>query len=616
MTPPLWIMRVRPFAEGLERSCVRQRGLTGVRFCATTSGAQQAPGGGTGVKRPRAMLVNGRAMATDILQEVRREVDLMREKNGTVPGLAVIMVGERRDSAKYVSMKQAVAESVGFSSFSSSFPASATHEDVLRCIQGYNQDPRCHGILLQLPVPPHLDPRGLLGAIKVEKDVECFNPTNAGRLTAWRRTVIAPCTPRGVMEMLLRLGVEVRGKHAVVLGESSVVGLPMCLMLNEARATVSMVHKDTPNPEDYVRRADILVAATGVPELVRPNWVKPGAVVVDVGINFVRDESRPEGFRVVGDVHPGVRMRASIVSPVPGGVGPMTVAMLMRNCVDMAFLHNRWDDIAGVLHQAHTVENARRMHSAIVDLSLVCKPRQTEKDTKFSASAGVRPEVTPEDESGAYLHQPHSKSMSRDTPPSHSSGGTPAPGPQKESSPGDMEDALLRQQSAQPHWTQPSPPPPPQVPKSDVLERAGEGISDAELLTIINDTERNAFGLLSFLELGSSHDRSLGARDVGELVDEKVGPCSEDTARHGCASGSGEREGGKGWGWDRRAQAGEYLESGEERSMRELDEWHQEAERAAERRGERVLPTSKGKELLAEHLESFAEGHEWWVRDR
>ncbi|CAM9279626.1 unnamed protein product [Ectocarpus fasciculatus] len=508
-----------------------------------------------GVKRTRAQLVNGRAMATEILDEVRREVELMRSKHNTVPGLAVIMVGERRDSAKYVSMKQAVAESIGFKSFSSVLPATATHRDVLDCIQLHNKDPRCHGILLQLPVPAHLDPRGLLGAIKVEKDVECFNPTNAGRMTAWRRTVIAPCTPLGVMEMLLRLGVEVRGKHAVVLGESSVVGLPMCLLLNEARATVSMVHKETPDPEDFTRRADIVVAATGVPELVRAGWVKRGAVVIDVGINFVRDDERPEGFRVVGDVHPDVREVASIVSPVPGGVGPMTIAMLMRNCANMAFLQSRWGAIAGALHPDLAAENARRMHAAIVDLA-------------WRGSGGDHPISGGEDGEGETEQGCSKKRGARDVEA-----------------------------------------------REEALERAGDSITDAELLTIINDSEKNAFGLLSFLELGSSHDRLLGAdaSSTGAGGGTRVGEGDRGVARRisrlgGAGQALGQASGGKPKG----CVGGEGLGSGEEGPMEALDEWHLEAERAAKEKGEAVLPRQGNPLLLEDELEGTAEGTGWW----
>lgn len=405
---------------------------------------------------------------------------------------------------------------------------------------------RCHGILLQLPVPGHLDPRRLLGAIKVEKDVECFNPTNAGRLTAWRRTVVAPCTPIGVMEMLIRLGVEVHRKHAVVLGESSVVGLPMCLLLNEARATVSMVHKETPNPEEYTRRADIVVAATGVPELVRASWVKPGAVVIDVGINFVRDDNRQEGFRVVGDVHPDVREVASIVSPVPGGVGPMTVAMLMRNCANMAFLQSRWGDIAGALNPELAAENARRTHSAIVDLAM-------------GVGGGIGMQAP--QEAGSELFGGEAKT------------GVAA---------GNADGAVR-----------------------EALERAGESISDAELLTIINDSEKNAYGLLSFLELGSSPDR---------LLDESAASlASGEGARTVAASvapglpGSPEIDDAKVRGAD----------SGEEGSMRYLDEWLLEAEKAARERGEKVMPQSKGEDLLVEgDLDAAPEGQEWWASAR
>ena len=414
---------------------------------------------------------------------------------------------------------------------------------------------RCHGILLQLPVPAHLDPRGLLGAIKVEKDVECFNPTNAGRMTAWRRTVIAPCTPLGVMEMLLRLGVEVRGKHAVVLGESSVVGLPMCLLLNEARATVSMVHKETPNPEDFTRRADIVVAATGVPELVRAGWVKRGAVVIDVGINFVRDDERPEGFRVVGDVHPDVREVAAIVSPVPGGVGPMTIAMLMRNCANMAFLQSRWGTIAGALHPDLAAENARRMHAAIVDLAW----RGSEEELSSRGGDG-------RDEEG-----------------------------------GRREGGLREVEVA----------------REKTLGRAGDSISDAELLTIINDSEKNAFGLLSFLELGSSH---VGAGAGAGLVEEEGEETSSrtmqplgDAGNRRCQVGSGESGGAGGGGGGGGGDGSEGLGSGEEGPMKALDEWHLEAERAAREKGEAVSPHSKGEALLLEEeLEGPVDGKDWW----
>ena len=401
---------------------------------------------------------------------------------------------------------------------------------------------RCHGILLQLPVPVHLDPRRLLGAIKVEKDVECFNPTNAGRMTAWRRTVIAPCTPLGVMEMLLRLGVNVRGKYAVVLGESSVVGLPMSLLLNEARATVSIVHKETPHPEEFTRRADVVVAATGVPELVRADWIKPGAVVVDVGINFVRDDSRPEGFRVVGDVHPDVREVASIVSPVPGGVGPMTVAMLMRNCANMAFLQSRWGHIAGALHPDLAAENARRMHSAILDLAMGDKNASSER------VAGVLGAI----EEGTGRSR-------------------------AEASAGEVEVTRA------------------------ALERAGESITEAELLTIISDSEKNAYGLLSFLELGSSHYR---LQDVLSGSDSRSGS-SLDRCRS-VMSPESPREG------EQSPYSGDLC-SGEEESMRELDEWHLEAEKAAKARGETVLPHSRGKELLEDDLEALEQRSEWWA---
>ncbi|KAG5189606.1 tetrahydrofolate dehydrogenase/cyclohydrolase [Tribonema minus] len=411
----------------------------------------------------------------------------MGEKRGMVPGLATVLVGDRKDSAKYVGMKHAVAKHVGFLSLATKLPADATMEQVLGAIAAYNADERCHGILLQLPLPPHLDAQALLGAIRVEKDVECFHPLNTGRLSCWRHTVISPCTPRGVMEMLRRLGVPVRGRRAVVIGDSNVVGLPMVLMLNAERATVSIVHKDTPEPQYYVRAADIVIAAAGVPGLVKKDWIKPGAVVIDVGINFVRDRSRPEGFRMVGDVSPCVRSVAAAVSPVPGGVGPMTVAMLMRNCVDVALLQGKWRDITDALSPALAAARRAQVRHLLQALQL-----QDGGICRVHASAGGGGEAA----AVAEMH--------------------------------------------------------------DVLEQAGASISEAELLTIINDTERNAYNVLSFLEYGQSQEwrvrggiggAGAGARDpvrcnALDTWHEEVRRATQRAAAASCSSGGGGSGGG------------------------------------------------------------------------
>lgn len=435
--------------------------------------------------------------------------------------------------------------------------------------------------MLQLPVPAHLDPRGLLGAIKVEKDVECFNPTNAGRMTAWRRTVIAPCTPLGVMEMLLRLGVDVRGKHAVVLGESGVVGLPMSLLLNEARATVTMVHKETPNPEDFTRRADIVIAATGVPDLVRADWVKRGAVVIDVGINFVRDDGRSAGFRVSGDVHRDVRQVASIVSPVPGGVGPMTVATLMRNCANMAFMQSRWSTIAGALHPDRAAENARRMDCAIVDHAM-CNGGGGGGGTAGNQSGGP---------SGGRSRR-------------HRSGGGGIGGDGEGRGGVRLEGDGVREVAV----------------AREALERAGESITDAELLTIINDSEKNAHDLLSFLELGSSDNQLV---DPALIAGAEVEVGADAEAGPGAGPGAGEgtmrdkqdssrppsfflgaenvcRQTGGDGPVDGGSSDGGTFDGGEEGFMKTLDEWHLEAERAAKARGEVVSPHLQAQDFLLE----------------
>ena len=472
---------------------------------------------------------------------------------------------------------------------------------------------RCHGILLQLPVPAHLDPRGLLGAIKVEKDVECFNPTNAGRMMAWRRTVIAPCTPLGVMEMLLRLGVGVRGKHAVVLGESSVVGLPMCLLLNEARATVSMVNEETPNPEEFTRRADIVVAATGVPELVRASWVKPGAVVIDVGMNFVRDDERSVGFRVAGDVHRDVRQVASIVSPVPGGVGPMTVAMLMRNCANMAFLQSRWGTIAGALHPDLAAENARRMDSALVDHALGSAGDQSGEGSRFRGGCDGGGDRDRE-EGHAHLGD-HSSGTSRLRGGSGGDGN--GEGEQDEG-------ARLRAGGAREVEV-----------AREALERAGESITDVELLTIVNDSEKNAHDLLSFLELGSCRNQLVDTNSSAAGAEARAGvmPGTRGVEGAGVKAGAGARAVGNkrerswppvffsgveknpGRGTDGGGPVGGgFFDCGEERPMEALDEWQREARRAATARGEAVLPHSKAQDLLLEdNADRPKNCSRWWV---
>lgn len=285
-----------------------------------------------------AQLIDGKAIAETIRGEIKAEVEAMRDRYGKVPGLATVLVGERKDSQAYVRSKKKACADVGITSFGHELPADISQADLLAVVRDLNANPAVHGILVQLPLPDHIDDEEVLGAISIEKDVDGFHPLNIGRLSMKRREpLFVPCTPRGCIELLLRMNIPIAGKEAVVLGRSNIVGLPVAMLLLHQNATLTICHSRTQDLPSVVRRADILIAAVGRPEMVRGDWVKPGAAVIDVGINAVPDPSKPSGHRLVGDVaFDEVKEVAGAITPVPGGVGPMTIAMLLRNTVDGA----------------------------------------------------------------------------------------------------------------------------------------------------------------------------------------------------------------------------------------------------------------------------------------
>lgn len=262
----------------------------------------------------------------------------MKAKHGKVPGLATVLVGERKDSQTYVRMKKKACAEVGITSFSNDLPEDISQEELLSVVRSLNDNPDIHGILVQLPLPDHIDDEGILGAVSLEKDVDGFHPINIGRLSMKRRTpLFVPCTPKGCIELLDRSGIEIEGKHAVVLGRSNIVGLPVAMLLLHRNATLTICHSRTKNLADVVREADILIAAVGRAEMVRGDWIKAGAAIIDVGINPVDDATRKRGYRLVGDVaFDEAQEVAAAITPVPGGVGPMTIAMLLRNTLDSA----------------------------------------------------------------------------------------------------------------------------------------------------------------------------------------------------------------------------------------------------------------------------------------
>jgi len=281
-----------------------------------------------------AGLIDGKAIAETIRNEIKRAIDerrTMREMRG--PGLAVVIVGARPDSQTYVRMKRKACEEVGITSFHVELSESATEEVVLDVVRGFNADDACHGILVQLPLPKHINEERVLGAISIEKDVDGFHPENIGKLAMkGHEPLFVPCTPKGCLELLKRSGVQLAGKNAVVVGRSNIVGMPAAMLLMKADCTVTVVHSKTKDPQRICREADIIVAACGSAEMVKSDWVKPGAVVIDVGTNGVDDPTKKAGYRLVGDVDfENVKKVASLITPVPGGVGPMTICMLLSN---------------------------------------------------------------------------------------------------------------------------------------------------------------------------------------------------------------------------------------------------------------------------------------------
>mmetsp|Transcript_17607 Transcript_17607/g.30314 ORF Transcript_17607/g.30314 Transcript_17607/m.30314 type:complete len:322 (-) Transcript_17607:42-1007(-) len=281
-----------------------------------------------------ATVIDGKAIAAVIREELKDEVASIVEKSGgKIPGLAVVLATDRKDSLTYTRMKKKMAEEVGIKSFGVELPATVSQEELLKVVQDLNANPEVHGILVQLPLPKHINEEEILAAISLEKDVDGFAPTNIGRLAMKSRSpMFAPCTPQGCIELLDRMEVPIEGKNAVVIGRSNIVGMPAAMLLLQRNATVTICHSKTPDIPAITRTADIIIAAVGRARLVKRDWVKPGAVVIDVGTNEEPDAKARNGYRLVGDVDfEEVRQVAGMITPVPGGVGPMTIAMLLKN---------------------------------------------------------------------------------------------------------------------------------------------------------------------------------------------------------------------------------------------------------------------------------------------
>jgi methylenetetrahydrofolate dehydrogenase (NADP+)/methenyltetrahydrofolate cyclohydrolase len=286
-----------------------------------------------------AKLILGKDVSAEIYAELRTRIDALKSK-GTVPGLAVVLVGDDPASQVYVRKKGEMCEELGMKSVIVRMPADTTQEQLMAKVDELNNDPTIHGFLVQLPLPSHLDEEAVINAIDPKKDVDCFHPSNVGRVLIGDPDFL-PATPAGVQQMLIRSGTETSGKHVVVVGRSNIVGKPMAAMMVQkgvgADSTVTVVHSRTKDLPSITRQADILIVAIGKPRFIKADMVKEGAVVIDVGTNRVEDPTHPKGSRLVGDVDfEEVEKVASAITPVPGGVGPMTICMLMANAVKAA----------------------------------------------------------------------------------------------------------------------------------------------------------------------------------------------------------------------------------------------------------------------------------------
>jgi methylenetetrahydrofolate dehydrogenase (NADP+)/methenyltetrahydrofolate cyclohydrolase len=286
-----------------------------------------------------AKIIDGKQIAADMQAEIKEEVAKLKQE-GIVPGLGVILVGEDPASQSYVTAKERACENLGIYSDDNRLPADTTQQDLISLINRMNNDPKINGILVQLPLPKHLDEGEVLLAISPDKDVDGFHPTNIGKMVAGQPAFL-PCTPHGIIKLLQRNGVKIEGAHVVIVGRSNIVGKPIANMLIQknatGNATVTVCHTRTKDLAHHTRQADIIIAAVGRPNTITSDMVKDGVAVIDVGVNRVEDATKKRGYRLAGDVDfEAVKEKASVITPVPGGVGPMTITMLLYNTVESA----------------------------------------------------------------------------------------------------------------------------------------------------------------------------------------------------------------------------------------------------------------------------------------
>ena len=283
-------------------------------------------------------LIDGKQLAQNLRGEIAAGVERLKAEKGVTPGLAVILVGDNPASVSYVTAKEKACAEAGMLSREIRLPAETTEADLVALVGELNDDPAIHGILVQLPVPKHISDKAVIDAIAPEKDVDGFTPVNVGRMMIGERCFL-PCTPHGIIKLIEFSGMDLKGKHAVVIGRSNIVGKPVAALLSrkETNATVTLCHTGTPDIAKFTREADVVVVAAGRPNTLTGDMLKPGAVVIDVGVNRVPDATKPKGFRLVGDADfESCAKVAGAITPVPGGVGPMTITMLLWNTLESA----------------------------------------------------------------------------------------------------------------------------------------------------------------------------------------------------------------------------------------------------------------------------------------
>ena len=283
-------------------------------------------------------IIDGKLISSVIKFEIKSETDKLKSEKGITPGLAFILVGEDPASRVYVKSKGKACEELGFYSVTKTLPPDISEEELLRIIANFNEDQSIHGILVQLPLPSHINEQKIIESIDFKKDVDGFHPLNVGRLVIGEKCFI-PCTPYGITELLKRSNVETKRKHAVILGRSNIVGKPIAnlLLRKEFNSTVTVCHSQTENIKEFSKEADILIAAIGKANFVKKDFIKEGCVIIDVGINRIEDKSSKTSFKINGDVdYEDCFEKCGMITPVPGGVGPMTIAMLMKNTLESA----------------------------------------------------------------------------------------------------------------------------------------------------------------------------------------------------------------------------------------------------------------------------------------